>query len=45
MIRLYLEALFMAVIAISIILSSIHSFNTSEQMREDEVSINRYGED
>lgn len=45
MIRVYAEAFFMALVALSIIVSCVHSFSVSEEARADDISINRYGED
>lgn len=35
----------MVVIVALFVISGIHSFNVSEQEREDDMSINRYGEE
>lgn len=45
MFGIYLKVAFFAIVIAIIILTSIHSFNVSEKEREDDMTINRYGND
>lgn len=45
MFGIYLKAVFFFIVLVIIILTSIHSFYVSEKEREDDMSINRYGND
>lgn len=45
MIRIYLELALMTAVGCVIVIMGVHSFSVSEGVRDDDMSINRYGKD
>lgn len=45
MIEVWTTRVLMVLFSVYIVISCVHSFNVSESAREDDMSINRYGED